>query len=605
LEGGLGYAMAVADTRHFLIAIMREHLKHLPDATRSLLEKYFDEQSGHGEDAAEHYALSFHSIGGVSYEKFSRFVELSRVHHSLLYRTSHSPSMVPGSHFANQQHMAFPFDYSILANTIVESFLKSSSFSSQLAMHWAPGIRRNIAESVAALIPSLRESPSNDLTATRPSSSPKLMHAVDPSCIVDVSKICVNSRRWDELRAMMGDDAQFKSVHQACAVELCARREKDLLVVLGTGEGKSLTFMLNAFRPEERGKATVVVLPLLSLQDDLEGRMKENGIKVLCWRPSTDARTELDGSIQVVLVIADAAAQPEFLDWLLRQLSHGRIARLTFDEAHTVVTEGHYRPLLQRLKPLRQAEVQMVALTATAPIIIVPEIMELLGLLPSTTLILRAITPRKEIIYSVFSKFGEQELYTSITGNKFSPQEYVEAIANVIDSKSKILIFCLARSTAESVAELLHGLCYHAKFTDTEKKATLWDFKKGDQRILVATSALGLGYHLDNIDVVIHLGTPRNIIDFIQQSGRAGRNGKPSHSVIFHDPSQSTNNSTCPSIGIESMKDFVEKNRCRRITLGEVDGVVDPLACHMLLPASLCDVCMQMVGIVPKVGVII
>ena len=82
-EGGLGYAMTVSSTRHFLIAIVREYLKEMPD--KCLLEDFFNEQSGHGEDAAQHYALSFSSISGVSSDRLRKFVELSKIHHRLLY----------------------------------------------------------------------------------------------------------------------------------------------------------------------------------------------------------------------------------------------------------------------------------------------------------------------------------------------------------------------------------------------------------------------------------------------------------------------------------------------------------------------------------------
>ena len=82
-EGGLGYAMTISATRHFLIAIVREYLKEMPD--KSLLEDFFNEQSGHGEVAAQHYTLSFASISGVSSDRLQKFVELSKIHHRLLY----------------------------------------------------------------------------------------------------------------------------------------------------------------------------------------------------------------------------------------------------------------------------------------------------------------------------------------------------------------------------------------------------------------------------------------------------------------------------------------------------------------------------------------
>ena len=100
-EGGLGYAMTISTTRHFLIAIMREYLKEMPD--KSLLEDFFNEQSGHGDAAAQHYALSFASISGVSSDRLRKFVELSKIHHKFLYDDdSESPSTAISSDDSTQ-----------------------------------------------------------------------------------------------------------------------------------------------------------------------------------------------------------------------------------------------------------------------------------------------------------------------------------------------------------------------------------------------------------------------------------------------------------------------------------------------------------------------
>jgi superfamily II DNA helicase RecQ len=74
--------------------------------------------------------------------------------------------------------------------------------------------------------------------------------------------------------------------------------------------------MLNAFRQEEKGMTTIVVVPLLALQLDLEYQMKEKGVKVLLWT-FQNVYTKVNTSIQVVLVVSNSAAQPAFKTWLL------------------------------------------------------------------------------------------------------------------------------------------------------------------------------------------------------------------------------------------------------------------------------------------------
>ena len=365
-EGGLGYAMNISTTRHFLIAIMREHLKGIPE--RSLLEEYFNEQSRHGEDAAEHYALSFSSIAGVISDRLAKFVKLSKLHHRLLYRDySHSTVALPNQP-SGPPPLSDPLDIAVLADKICRRLYSTSTFSSQMASHLAPGIYNCIAEAVALAI--IQKSACGENAHLLPSkvtpstSPPRVSHTAVGT--VDVSTVEINPERWRELHGMMGDGALFKSPAQACLVELCARRENDVLAILGTGQGKSLAFMLNAFRRGEVGMATIVVVPLLSLQQDLGWRMKEKGIRTLSWC-ARKRNISIDESIQVVLVVTETAASEAFINWMLKQSEQGRIARIAFDEAHCVVIESHYQPVLEALKPLRQARVQVVALTATAP----------------------------------------------------------------------------------------------------------------------------------------------------------------------------------------------------------------------------------------------
>ena len=308
VDGGLGFPMTISVTRHFLIAIMREHIKRLPSVTRSYLEEYFNEQSGHGEDAAEHYALPYTSISGVSSEKLSGFVELSKLHHGLLSRSTNSaavtvsPTTAPA---AVSPKISNSIDYNLLASSMLKT-----TFQSQLATYLGPGIHKTIMESFSVLVPQAQGLNPQSESNPSPSSTTNASVSSEP-LHVDVLNVDVSGRRWDELRRMIGNHASFKSAFQACAVELCARRENDLFIIMGTGEGKSLTFMLNAFREEEKGMVTIVIVPLLALQDDLKRRMREMKIGVMCWT-TQDADCDVDNSIQVVLVITDTAANPKF-----------------------------------------------------------------------------------------------------------------------------------------------------------------------------------------------------------------------------------------------------------------------------------------------------
>jgi hypothetical protein len=269
---GLGHSMGIADTRHFLISIMRRHL--LGTSNRNFLEDYFNEQSGHGDDVAINYAVSFDTIRSVSEDHLARFVEVSKRQHDFLF-----PHLAPVHHVStvsamDETSVGIPhLDYQQLAHTL------APIVAPQLATMLKPRMEQNIAEAFAAIFP-IHQLPS--------SSSLPLHHLKVPNSpesrlgmhIVDAERVVIPPDRYIELRALMGKDASFLSVEQACAVELAAQRQHDLLVVLGTSGGKSLVFMAAAVNKAEiqAGLATVVILPLVALLDDMANRLRKKGI---------------------------------------------------------------------------------------------------------------------------------------------------------------------------------------------------------------------------------------------------------------------------------------------------------------------------------------
>ena len=618
---GMARAMGISDTRHYLIAIMRKHCRGIRD--RNFIEEYFNEQSGHGGDAAENYAVTTSSILNVSDDHLDKFVEISRLQHKLLFpNTIHENPEQTTSSRTPPTAQTDDTKLSALIDTHISSIL--APLSSQVATLLAPGMKKNIVDAIASISPITH--PSTSVSVPSPSDL-RFPTAAGPT-VVDVSQVDISPARLAELREMMGPNAVFKSIHQACALELSARREKDLLVILGTGEGKSLIFMLCAVRAEESTLTTIVIVPLIALLKDLVSRLRKQKIRVAEWSSNLSHY-----GAHVTILSTEAAASQEFLNYFLKGCESERVARVVLDEIHMILTEKHYRPLLGCINQLRQGEVQFIGTSATIPESAVPKIIDMMHFLPGNTLIIRAPTLRKEIAYSVFkitspSGNGPSDaLYEAADGRSLPLLNYIKkSISDFQAPTERALIFCLTRNDAEKFADALGCQYYHAGMSEEDKKSAidLWRYGPGPEKLLVtsmtepeagygqkalvATTALGAGIDHPEIRLVIHYKKPRNIVNFSQESGRAGRQLSVAYSTVFWHPNQKDQalEPDQDDIGVVGITDYVSTSSCRRIPLGRhLDATGNDSTyktCAQDGTVVLCDLCERKVAAEPVVS---
>jgi superfamily II DNA helicase RecQ len=610
---GMGRAMGIADIQHFLIGLMRKHCRGIRD--RNFTEEYFDEQSGHGGDAADNYAITTSSILNESEDHLDKFVELSKLQHRVLFPDT---LQVESNSDARILPMAKVDDnkLSAMIDARISSYL--DPLASKMTTLLAPGMKKNIVDAVASLLPI---TPPGAAIGAMPSRRDVNAPIAAGAGLVDVSQVDVHPARLAELYAVMGKDAVFKSTYQACAVELSARRDKDLICILGTGEGKSLIFMLCAANAEEVNLTTIVIVPLIALLKDLVSRLRKRRIRVLEW-----STTVSHYHAQVTILSTEAAATKQFLSYFLTGCQSKKIARVVLDEIHALLTEKHYRPLLACINQLRQGTVQFLGLSATIPESAVAKIMALMHFLPGNTLIIRAPTIRKEIAYSVFEiaspwGYGPSEaLYRDDNGQLLKLMDYIKKFLNDFRSPTeRALVFCLSRTDAEQVAVALGCQFYHAGLEEAERKSVIDLWRDGSantlamttephtgngRKALAATTALGAGFDHPEIGLVVHYKKPRNLINFAQESGRAGRQLKIAYSTVFWDPKQK-DQGLAPDqddIGVAGMQEYVSTSTCRRICLGRhLDDTVYK-TCLQDGTMVLCDLCKKKLRDVPVVS---
>jgi superfamily II DNA or RNA helicase len=384
-----------------------------------------------------------------------------------------------------------------------------------------------------------------------------------------------------QLKRMMGQDAAFRGV-QAEAIQAITAGESPVVVVMPTGAGKSLLFMLPAWA--EQGGTTVVVVPLIALRGDMKRRCKTLGISCAEW----EGRRPPDAAA-IVLVTPEAAVGEGFMTFLNRLRATRQLDRIIIDECHVVLNRQYtFRKQMQQLGKLVVAETQMVLLTATLPPTEEEELYRRMHFHREQVSMFRASTARSNIAYRVVKvdraarREDQEKVVVEWIGRKLAKVK-----------TGKVVIYA---NTVGKVRRIAQAFGCSAYYHDALGKASmLRAFMEGKQPVIVATSALGMGVDIPDIRCIIHVDRPRTILDYAQESGRAGRDRSRSEAIMIVDGGegrcegdrQTEEEERLVGLYIEG-EGGVE--RCRRAALdGYLDGREGRIGCEE--GEEVCDVC--------------
>ncbi|MBA3789560.1 hypothetical protein H0X32_04205 [Patescibacteria group bacterium] len=252
--------------------------------------------------------------------------------------------------------------------------------------------------------------------------------------------------------------------------------------------------------------------------------------------------------------------------------NRGRLSRIVFEEIHTLLVDESYRTSFSHVKKLRAINVPFLLISATVPADIVPIIKDRMGLLMLQTM--RYPTPRLEIKYIVKAGTNLMSLMHS----------FIEA--NPLRGDERGIVFVLTKDDARRLGDIGY-IPYHGDLDESERASAFKRWTSGESKILAATKAFGAGVDYAAVRWTVHLGLPRNIYDFAQESGRAGRDGKSATSLLLclPDPVQREK-----MIGSDEVMEFVKTQDCRRSVLSKMfDGF--NTNCFALETKSFCDLC--------------
>ena len=300
----------------------------------------------------------------------------------------------------------------------------------------------------------------------------------------------------------------------------------DALAIMPTGAGKSICYQLPALFSEG---ITLVVSPLISLMNDQVVSLHESGVPA-CFINSMQTIKQrqaaeesiLSGEVKLVYVSPEGLLSGYLLDFF-RAL---KIALIAIDEAHCVSQWGHeFRRDYTRLDQLKDVfpDTPMLGLTATADSRTRADIATQLRMHDPKIFV--SSFDRPNIKYSIYERGNEiKQLHDFITINH---------------PNDTGIVYCLSRKKVEKVAQELlmrghNAVPYHAGLPTADRQQAQDAFNRETNIIIVATIAFGMGIDRPDVRFVAHMDLPKSIEGYYQETGRAGRDGRPSNAWMIY-----------------------------------------------------------------------
>ncbi|WP_439131287.1 RecQ family ATP-dependent DNA helicase [Polaribacter sp.] len=299
--------------------------------------------------------------------------------------------------------------------------------------------------------------------------------------------------------------------------------KQDVIALLPTGGGKSICFQVPALATEG---VCIVISPLIALMKDQVENLKKRNIKATMIKSGAkpDEIVTLFDSIKFggykFLYISPERLQTQLIQQKITEL---KITFVAVDEAHCISEWGHdFRPTYRKIKVLKEIlpNINFIALTATANKKVLDDIATNLEL--ASPKVFKKSFYRQNLAYQVFTVEDKllrlKQIFTK--------------------TKTPAIVYVSSRKKTKEISNFLNAnqfksSFYHGGLTLNEKENAYQNWMSERTPIIVATNAFGMGIDKPNVGIVVHFDLPFSLENYIQESGRAGRNEKKSFAVLL------------------------------------------------------------------------
>ncbi|MBV9800647.1 MAG: RecQ family ATP-dependent DNA helicase [Solirubrobacterales bacterium] len=352
---------------------------------------------------------------------------------------------------------------------------------------------------------------------------------------VRARQLAVGRRRAarEALRRVFGFEDFRPGQEEAVSAAL---RDRDALVVMPTGSGKSLCYQLPALM---RDDLTVVVSPLVALMHDQVRALRELApgvVEVVNSQRGGGANAEavaraVHGDVRLLYVAPERFGSVGFAS----RIRDARVGLFVVDEAHCVSQWGHdFRPDYLCLAAAARAlgARAVMGLTATATPRVAADIVLALGLRDPA----RVTTgfDRPNLTFSVVRCGGWLDKRRRVAAALGCVDALPAIVYTGTRAAAEELSFRLARALGLGVGDGV--VCYHAGLDPGARARAQERFMSGKARVMVATNAFGLGIDKPDVRTVCHASVPASLEAYYQEAGRAGRDGRPARCLLFAEP---------------------------------------------------------------------
>lgn len=316
---------------------------------------------------------------------------------------------------------------------------------------------------------------------------------------------------------------------------------RDALCIMPTGGGKSICYQIPALMSDG---IAIVISPLISLMKDQVTSLNQNGIRAAYINSTLTSAQQsraiynaMRGEYKLIYVAPERLEVPAFLN-LCNSI---KISLIAVDEAHCVSQWGHdFRPSYLKIADfISKLDNRPVisAFTATATDAVKRDILNLLGL---------------KNPYQITTGFDRKNLFFAV---KRPQRKQKELLAIVSEHKNQSgIIYCATRKNVEKVSDFLNdngyrSLIYHAGLNSEIRNRNQEDFINDRCNLIVATNAFGMGIDKPDVRFVVHYNMPKNLENYYQEAGRAGRDGENSDCILLYSPAD-----------VHTQRFFIENN---------------------------------------------